>query len=102
QFLWVGLGSTVDRAGRSAAPSEAATLVLSLDGVPVALELARWEEGARAPRLPTPAPLYQVLRARVTRDQLERIVTARSVDVEIVTTSHASEAYERWQGAWSD
>src|SRR4029079_6919583 len=40
QFLWGGWGSTVDRAARSAAPSEAATLIWSLDGVPVALELA--------------------------------------------------------------
>lgn len=101
QFLWVGMGSTVDRAGRSAAPSEAATLILSIDGVPVALSLVPWDDHRPAPQMSAPAPLYQVRCASVTRDQLERLATARSVEVEIVTAANAVEGYSPWQGSWS-
>jgi hypothetical protein len=102
QYLWLGLGTTVDRAWRSAAPSTAAKVVLTLDGQPMALSLAAWEGTAGAPAIETPAPVYQVQRASVSLDQLERLANAASIDVQIVTDGGAAEAYELWDGAWSD
>ncbi len=47
-YLWVGLGTTVDRGWPWAAPSDAAMLLLTVDGFPVTLPLAEWD--ARAAR----------------------------------------------------
>jgi hypothetical protein len=102
QHLWLGLGTTVDREWRTAAPSTAAKVVLVLDGAPMALTLTPWESAAGAPAIETPAPVYQVQRASVSLDQLERLANAQAVEVQVVTDGGAAEAYELWDGAWTD
>jgi hypothetical protein len=101
-YLWIGLGTTVDRAWGRAAPNAAVTLVLLLDGKPVALPLSSWDADLNAALYDTPAPVYQVQRARVTLDQLERIATAQSIDVQVVADDGSVAGYELWDGAWSD
>jgi hypothetical protein len=43
-----------------------------------------------------------VQRARVTLDQLERIATAESIEVQIVADDGAMAGYELWDGTWAD
>jgi hypothetical protein len=100
-YLWVGLGTTVDRGWPWAAPESAATLLLVLDDMPLALPLTAWDAAA-APLYDTPAPVYAALRARVTLDQLERIANAQSLEVEIVSEQGAVARYDLWGGAWAD
>jgi hypothetical protein len=101
-YLWVGLATTVDRAWAWSAPSEAATLLLTVDGVPVALPLAEWDAQDGAELYRTPAPVYQVRRASVSLDELERIVTATAIEAQIVASDGSVARYELWDGQWSD
>jgi hypothetical protein len=101
-YLWVGLGTTVDRRWPWAAPPDAATLLLTLDGTPLALPLDEWEAGQGATLYRTPAPVYAVRRASVTLDELARIATARSVQAVVVTRDGGVGEYTLWDGRWSD
>jgi hypothetical protein len=99
-YLWLGLATTIDRAWAGAEASEPATLVIVFDGVPVAIPLSPWETAA--PGFATPAPTYAVRRAQVTLDQLERLATGASIEVELVSADGARASFDAWRGAWTD
>ena len=99
-YLWLGLATTIDHAWASAAPNHAETLVVSFDGVPVAIPLASWDPVP--PPFAAPAPIYEVRRAQVTLDQLERLATAASIEVELVTADGARTSFGLWRGQWAD
>jgi hypothetical protein len=101
-YLWVGLATTVDRGWPWSAPSEAATLLLTVDGVPVALPLVEWDAQTGADLYRTPAPVYQVRRASVSLDELERIIAATDVEAQIVASDGSVARYDLWDGRWSD
>jgi hypothetical protein len=99
-YLWLGLATTIDHAWASAERNHAETLIVTFDGVPVAIPLSAWD--AAAPAFATPAPVYEIRRAQVTLDQLERFATAASIDVELVTSDGARTSFARWRGRWTD
>jgi len=101
-YLWVGLATTVDRGWPWAAPRDAATLLLTVDGVPVALPLTEWDAQDGVDLYRTPAPVYQVRRASVSLHQLERITTATQIDAQIVASDGSVARYDLWHGQWSD
>jgi hypothetical protein len=101
-YLWVGLGTTVDRTWHDVRATPASSLMLVVDGEPIALTLADWEDDARPELYDTPAPVYEVRRASVSLDQVERVARASSVEVHVVTDGGAVAPYELWDGAWSD
>lgn len=98
-YLWLGLASTVDRAWLWAEQREAATLVLVFDGLPVALPLSAWDT---PPEVETPAPVHAVRRAQVTLDELERMTTASSIEVQITMSDGARAPFSIWRGDWTD
>jgi hypothetical protein len=101
-YLWVGLATTVDRAWPWAAPADAVTLLLTLDGTPLALPLTEWETAEGAALYKPAAPVYRVRRASVSLDVLERIAAAREVDAQVVASDGSTARYELWDGRWSD
>jgi hypothetical protein len=38
----------------------------------------------------------------VTLDQLERVATASSIEVQVLTADGARESFSLWRGSWSD
>jgi hypothetical protein len=101
-YLWVGLGTTVDRRWPWAAPPEAQTLLLVLDGTPLTLPLEPWDAQLGAGLYRPPAPTYAVRRASVSLDQLARIAAATSIEAQVVASDGAVDTYELWSGRWSD
>jgi hypothetical protein len=101
-YLWVGLGTTVDRGWPWAAPSDATTLLLTVDGVPLTLPLAEWDAPEGAELYRTPAPVYQVRRASVSLDALQRIMAASEVQAQVVASDGSVARYDLWDGQWSD
>ncbi len=101
-YLWVGLGTTVDRRWPWAAPPEAQTLLLVLDGTPLTLPLEAWEPQVGAGLYRPPAPTYALRRASVSLDELARIAAATSVEAQVVGVDGAVDTYELWSGRWSD
>jgi len=101
-YLWVGLGTTVDRRWPWAAPPGAATLLLTLDGTPLALPLADWDAEAGAALYRPPAPTYAVRRASVTLDELSRIAAAASISAAVVAADGSVFDYSLWDGRWLD
>jgi hypothetical protein len=101
-YLWLGLATTVDRAWNWAAPTAAVTLVLVLDGRAIALPLSPWDADVASLPQDTPAPVYEMQRASVSLDQLERFASAQSIEMQLVAADGATSTYELWDGAWSD
>jgi hypothetical protein len=101
-YIWVGFGTTVDRLWSWAAPPDSQTLLLVLDGTPLALPLESWDgregEGLYRP----PVPTYAVRRASVSLDQLTRIAAATAVEALVVAGDGNTAAYELWNGHWAD
>jgi hypothetical protein len=102
QYLWVGLGTTVDRRWPWAAPPDAVTLLLTLDGTPLALPLEDWDSLQGAALYRPPAPVYDVRRASVTVDEVARIASAKSVEALVVAGDGSVAAYDLWGGRWSE
>jgi hypothetical protein len=102
QYLWVGLGTTVDRRWPWATPPDAQTLLLVLDGTPLTLPLEAWDAQIGAGLYRTPAPAYAVRRASVSLDELERIAAAAAVEAQVVRADGTVDTYELWSGGWSD
>jgi hypothetical protein len=92
----------VDREWSWAAPTAAVTLVLVLDGQPIALPLSPWDADVGTLPHDTPAPVYQMQRASVSLDQLERFASAKSIKIELIAADGATSSYALWDGAWSD
>ncbi len=101
-YLWVALGSTVDRKWQSSTPATATSVVLAPDGLSVALPLTAWDAALPLSMYSTPAPVYQVQRAPISLDQLERLARAASVEVLVVAADGSTATYELWNGAWAD
>ena len=101
-YLWVGLASTVDRKWQSSTPATATSVVLAPDGLNVAIPLAAWDASLPLSMYSTPAPVYQVQRAPISLDQLERLARATSVEVLVVAADGSTAAYELWDGAWAN
>ena len=101
-YLWVGLGTTVDRRWPWGAPPDAQALLLVLDGTPLTLPLEPWDaqlgEGLYRP----PAPTYAVRRASVSLDEIARIAAATSVEALVVARDGGTASYELWNGHWAE
>jgi hypothetical protein len=101
-YLWVGLGTTVDRHWPWAVPTDAATLLLTLDGTPLVLPLEDWDAQPGAALYRPPAPVYTVRRASVTLDEVARIAAATTIEALVVARDGSVASYELWSGRWSD
>ena len=98
--LWLGIGSTVDRELRGESAPDSATLVLVVDGMPIALPLDAWEAEFESPPYEADVPIAGVRGARVSLDQIQRIAQADAVEVHVVTEGGATTRYELWHGSW--
>jgi hypothetical protein len=76
------------------------TLDCPIDGLPVAMPVSSWDMAP--PSVATPAPTYEVRRVQVTLDQLERLATAASIEVELVTADGTRSSFAAWRGTWAD
>ena len=99
-FLWVGIGTTLDRGFLAPAGDSVARITLLIDDEPVDLELMPWTEliGAATsiePYDPAVRPLSE-LGARVTRDLIARVDAAMPGIVSVVGPAGESRRYYAW------
>ena len=99
-FLWVGLASTVDRKFADASPADADMLALIVDGQPMKIPLGEWNMTLDESPYRSTVPLYATHAAHASLDQIERIASANSVAVHIITSSGRTTQYQRWRGDW--
>lgn len=99
-FLWVGLASTVDRALADVSPAGVRTLALIVDGQPMTLPLRKWSMKLDESPYRSTVPVYATHSAHASLDQIQRIASADSVAVHIVTDSGQTTRYQRWHGTW--
>jgi hypothetical protein len=87
-FLWVGVGSTIDRNYLAAEATIPDLLYVDLDGEPMEFELVPWDEPAVAP--------VRGLAARVTLDQIKRISRGRPDSIRIARQGESTIEYFLW------
>lgn len=100
-LLWIGLASTIDRELVGANPPEATALVIIVDGEPMELSLAEWDMSLDLPPYDATAPVYDVLAARASLDQIGRIAAADSVELHVVQGNDVTAQYVTWHGTWA-
>lgn len=99
-YLWVGLATTVDRALVGSYPPDAHALAILVDGQPMVLPLTEWHTGLDQPPYETVLPLYAILAARASLDQIQRVAGGGSVEVHLISESAVTAHYRVWQGRW--
>ncbi|MDH3643625.1 MAG: hypothetical protein OES38_16095 [Gammaproteobacteria bacterium] len=104
-YLWVGVGSTVDR---EFAADEAlftpAEITIYTDGTQQSFVLEAWHPDADVSPYAVEVPLQQSLRARVTIDELENIARAQALEAAVSNAAGESARYSFWRGkmpSWS-
>jgi hypothetical protein len=101
-FLWIGMGSTLDRGFVGEPRPTATTLHLMLDGEPMPLPLSAWHQDTDTPPYAVGTPVHEHLRTRVSLDQLRRIARAKSIDVHIAAADTTTDRYRLWGGRWGE
>lgn len=100
-FFWIGLASTVDRDLLGLNPADAIALALFVDQKPMVLSLSDWDTRLDIPPYESEAPVYAMLAAQTSLDQIHRIARATSVELHIIATESDAARYEAWEGSWS-
>lgn len=99
-YLWVGVGTTLDRGYIAPTVEIPETLYVDIGGEPMELELRPWSEreprlaGAKAYR--TAVPLQTELAARVTLEQLTLLAQEPLVAVRTAEREGRERTYYRW------
>ncbi|MGI9343660.1 MAG: hypothetical protein ACR2QV_12485 [Gammaproteobacteria bacterium] len=101
-FLWIAMGSTLDRSFVGEPRPTATTLHLMLDGEPMPLPLSAWHQDIATPPYAVGTPVHEHLRTRVSLDQLRRIARAGSIDVHIAAADMTTDRYRLWDGRWGE
>lgn len=101
-FLWVGIGSTLDRGYLAPETTEPEIISLFIDGEPLELILTPWSKrvpglAAETPYKP-PVTLQSHLAARVTRNQIA-LIDSHGIDHLLL---HAPGGEEREFAQWGD
>lgn len=99
-YLWLGIASTVDRELRGDSAPDTETLLLLIDGTPVAFPLSIWEAEFQTTPYEAQVPIADTWGARVSLDQIQRIAQADTVEVHLVSAAGATARYELWHGNW--
>lgn len=97
QYLWLGLGSTIDRSLAAVSFPDPTTVVLILDGVPMALNIEDWPAEGTLP-YDVSVETELSLAARVTQSQLQRIAIANEVEAVVELDGGAFHRFVRWTG----
>lgn len=100
-FLWVGAGTTLDRGYLAPAPDLPQSLLLSVRGEIMVLDLVPWQEcipGLADPVVYDPTvKVFASLGARVSRQQLDLIGAESLESVRVADASGEVESYPRWR-----
>ena len=99
-YLWVGVGTTLDRGYLAPRSEEPDKVFIDVAGEPMELALRPWRErvpGLRDTRVyGTPVRLGAELAARVTLDQLQKLASEPLDSVRVVGRDGGTRAYYRW------
>jgi len=98
-YLWVGVGTTLDRGFIAPAAEAPGTLYVTVNGEPMELPFRPLSELVRSDQqfYSTPVPLRAELAARVTLQQLALIHAARPTSIAVSIQGDSSpRTYTRW------
>ena len=99
-YLWVGVGTTIDRGYLAPVTETPVKLIVEVHGAPMVLDLAPWAEResslTRLRLYKTPVKLTSQLAARVTLDQLVLLAGEPMKSVRVVDGARNTREYFRW------
>ncbi len=101
-YLWIGMASTVDRGRAREAPLEPIALSMFVRGVPLVIELDRWEDDQEQPFYGTAVPVYSTHRAAVSLDVIKLLAGEETLRIGLADEADTWQ-YSTWNGtpeAW--
>jgi hypothetical protein len=102
QYLWFGLGTTLDRAITGAPQPGIDRIVLMVDGVPMTFDLVRWQEAANTEPYDVSMKMTHSFASKVTDNQLRRIAGAETLTAYVTNPDHRSPVYDLVSGVPGD
>ena len=102
QYLWFGLGTTLDRTITGAPEPGFDRIVLMVDGIPMTFDLVRWQDKASTQPYDASIKMTHSFASRVTSNQLRRIASAESLTAYVTNPEHRSPVYDLVSGAPRD
>ena len=101
-YLWLAIGSTLDRELHGVDAPGIDRIVLLVDGMPMSFDLVDWSERSGVEPYRLPMKTHKSFAARVTQNQLERIRSADALSAWVTNPSHRSPDYELVRGSPTD
>lgn len=104
-YLWLAIGSSVDRRITGVPLPDVNAIVLVIDGMPMTFDLVPWSEIAASEPFEIGVEHYTSFSSRVTQSQLRRIVAATEISAYVTNGEDRSPAYYLVDGvytAWAD
>lgn len=102
QYLWLALGTTIDRTITNAAPRQFNRIVLVVDGMPMTFDLEHWQKTASSEPFKVSIKLTDSFSARLTDSQLKRIAGAETLSAYVTNAEHRSPEYGLVHGSPAD
>ncbi len=104
-YLWLAIGSSIDRRITGAALPDVSTIVLLIDGMPMTFDLESWSEITSSEPFSLDVEHYTSYGARVTGSQLRRIAAAGSLQAYVADADKRSPTFIVASGmhqVWAD
>ena len=96
-YLWIGMASTVDRSRTREAPPAPVALSILAAGVPLVVELEKWDDGRGQTLYQTNLPVYATYRAAVSLDIIKLLANADTLRIGLEGAAE-SWHYSTWSG----
>ena len=102
QYLWFGLGTTLDRVITGAPQPGFDRIVLMVDGIPMTFDLVHWRDAASSEPYDASIKMVHSFASRVTSNQLRRIAGAETLSAYVTNPQHRSPVYDLVDGTPQD
>ena len=93
QYLWFGIGTTVDRSLNGAPTPDFDRIVLEVDGSLMTFELTDWQDTASNEPFDVPVRITRTFATPVTNSQLDKIAGASELHAYVTNSEHRSPRY---------
>ena len=101
-YLWFGVGSTIDRYLTGAEDPQLTSIVLLIDDVPMTFDLIPWADAANYSPYDLPVKTHASYGAKITRSQIRTIAAANDLQAYVTNAEFRSPTFTISDGSLND
>ena len=101
-YLWVALGSTIDRPHPGAPLPTFKTIVIAVDGSLMTFDLIPWSSASRSDPYELPVAVHASYAAKITNSQIRQLAQSQHLAAYVTDHNSRSPLYELSEGELAD